>query len=131
MFLQALLDTPDRQIPTNALGLIVDVRDVAKAHLLALSSPPLKGTNKRLIVNNKNFTWSEVVRVIRASKEYAGESVLKRLPLEDAESGAQITTPLDDSLTQKAIGFGEYVDFEKTVVDTFGAVLAWEKQVKA
>jgi len=128
-FVQALLDTPDRQYPENVMGLVVDVRDAARAHVLALTAPPLPNKeHKRLITSNKNFTWDEVVRVLRANYP---ESVGRRLPLEDAKVGAQLTAPLDTSLTEKVLGFGSYIPAEKTYVDTLQAVLDWEKRFKA
>jgi nucleoside-diphosphate-sugar epimerase len=118
--------------PQNIIGHIVDVRDVARAHVLALSAPPLPNKeHKRLISSNRNFTWEEAVKVIR-EKCAAEERIQKRLPEKEAAAHAvkQVNVPLDDSLTRTAIGFGEFTPFEDTVVATFEAFSLWEKTFK-
>jgi nucleoside-diphosphate-sugar epimerase len=129
-FFRDLFDRTD--YPQNEMGQVVDVRDVARAHVLALSAPPLPNKeHKRLISSHRNFTWEETVKVIR--EKYANEEkVLKRLPGEEAAANAvkQLDVPLDDSLTRKAIGFGDYIPFEDTVVATFEAFSLWEKTFK-
>lgn len=57
--------------------------------------------------------------------------MLKRLPSEDASANVLISALLDDSLTRETLrGFGGYLPFEKTVLDTFQTVLDWEKRFK-
>lgn len=130
IFIYNLLDTPDRIIPENMLGLLVDVRDIARAHVLALSAPPLpKGEHKRLIVSSNNFTWHNLIKVLREKYPKGGE-VDKRLPAPDAKHVKQATVPLDDSLTKKVFPGWEYVPIDKTLVDGLEAVLDWEKRYK-
>jgi nucleoside-diphosphate-sugar epimerase len=120
------------EYPQSKMGFIVDVRDVARAHVLALSAPPLPNKeHKRLISSHRSFTWEETVKVIR--EKYAGEeNVQKRLPGDEAAANAvkQRNIPLDDSLTRKATGFGDYTPFEDTVVATVEAFYLWEKTFK-
>jgi hypothetical protein len=118
--------------PQTVFGHVVDVRDVARAHVLALSAPPLPNKeHKRLISSHRNFTWEEIVNAIR--EKYVGEeNVQKRLPGEEAAASAvkQFNVPLDDSLTRKAIRFGDYTPFDDTIVATFEAFSLWEKTFK-
>jgi len=128
-FVQALLDTPNRQYPSNPMGWVVDVRDVSHAHILALSAPPLPNKQrKRLIISNKSFTWAEIVKVLKAKYP---EAVGKRLPADDAPVAAQLVAPVDTTLANKAVGFGGYKPIEETYLETFQAVLEWERRFKA
>lgn len=114
------------------MGSIVDVRDVARAHILALAAPPRPNKeHKPLISSHRSFTWEESVKVIQ--EKYADEEkVQKRLPGEEAAANAvkQRNVPLDDSLTRKAIGFRDYILFEDSVVAAFEAFSLWEKTFK-
>jgi len=121
------LDTPNRQYPESTLGAVVDVRDVARAHVLALTAPPLPGgRHKRLIIHRQIFRWNEVVKIIvERYPEAAG-----RLPAEDAAVGPQITAPRDTSLAEEALAFGGYLPLEETVLAAFEAIMDWEKRFK-
>lgn len=106
---------------------MVDVRDIARAHVLALNASPLPNReHKRLIINKKNYTWGEVVKAIK--ERYPDANTAERLPFDDAIPVAQLTVPLDDSLAVKAIGFDKYHSFEDTIADAFASLLEWEKQ---
>jgi len=136
------------EYPQGELGAMVDVRDAARAHVLALDAPPLslrddgnnsgtkqrddnKRQRKRLIITPENFKWEEVVKILR--KEFAGdEGLLKRLPSEEAaqRAGKQMNVPYDTSLAEKTLGFGNYLPFEETVLETFKDVTLWENRIK-
>jgi len=77
------------------MGLIGDVRDAA--HVMALlEAPPLQAgqkQHKRLTINNYNFKWDELVSIIK--KKYP--ELEKRLPVEGAEPGPQLTVQMDNS----------------------------------
>jgi len=110
----------------------VDVRDVARAHVLALSTPPLpNGMHKRLVSGVRPFNWEDAAQIIR--ERCADERVWKRLPGEQARSkvGIRPVAPFDDSLTGKVLGFGDYMPFEDTVLGTFEALSLWESTFKA
>lgn len=125
--IQALLDTPNRTIPSNPLGHGVDVRDVARAHILSLSAPPRPDkAHKRLIVNAKTYTWTELIKIVK--EKYPGYE--KRLPSSEADNGPQMNVTLDDSFMKKSLDFGDYIPFEKTVEDSFATVIEWERRIK-
>lgn len=130
-----LLDTPDHEIPDNLLGHAVDVRDVARAHVLAITAPPLppgpsgKPNHKRLIISNQTFKWDEIVKIIR--ENFPDERIDKRLPKRGSKGIQQSDVPLDNGLAREAIGFEGYIPLEKTVVDSFRAILDWEGRFKS
>jgi len=111
--------------PDSVHGYLVDVRDVAKAHILSLSAPPAKDQDKRFLVLGKHFTWKEVGDVIRRGRP----ELASRLPGTDDTHVAQFDAPLDTSLTEELLGFSAdvYTPWEQTVLDSIDQILAWEK----
>lgn len=104
---------------------MIDVRDVAKAHILALTVPPLNdGRKKRFIVCSKVFTYKEVAEVIRRRRP----EVSGRLPNDDAKLMAQTTAPLDLDFAKEVLGMGEYINWEETVLASLDESLRWEKE---
>ena len=73
---------PDRPISgydpaLRAPPLHVDVRDVARAHVLALKAPPSADEPKRFIVSSSRFTWKEAIEFIAQARPELKE----RLPV--------------------------------------------------
>lgn len=141
LFLYQLLDAPGAQFPPNPFGHIVDVRDVARIHVLALSSRSSSSTSdagkeenklSRLIANASTFTWPQVTSILRdVDNKEGSKGLVERLPGKDAEVVMpQMCCPLDTSRTEKVTGFKEYRTARETVVDTFESLLDWEKEGK-
>ncbi|KAF5352305.1 hypothetical protein D9758_011966 [Tetrapyrgos nigripes] len=61
---QFLLSVPDMH-PNIPFGHMVDVCDIAQAHVAALAAPPVLGCSKRFIVACGMFTWNALVELIR------------------------------------------------------------------
>jgi len=106
----------------------VDVRDVARAHVLALKVPPSADEPKRFIVSSSRFTWKEAIPLIaQARPELEG-----RLPV---ITGKEPAVPpfaiLDTSATEKILGLKNYVKWEDTVLDTIDDLLRAEKELAA
>lgn len=102
----------------------VDVRDVAKAHVLALSAPLEKEVGrKRIIVTSGIIPWADAVEHLRATRpELAG-----RLP----DTSKVIKRPVgkvDVSKAATILGLTEYIDWKKTVDDTVDSLLAVERE---
>ena len=105
----------------------VDVRDVARAHVLALKVPPSDEV-KRFILSSSTFTWKDAIEVIaEARPELKG-----RLP---AITGKEAPLPpvaiLDTSVTENILGLKNYVKWQDTVLDTIDDLLRVEKEVAA
>ncbi|KAJ3207454.1 methylglyoxal reductase (NADPH-dependent) gre2 [Entophlyctis luteolus] len=92
--------------PTAAFG-FVDVRDVARAHVLAMTFPAASG--QRILVSSGPVTHQKIVQTLKAafpSREYA--------------TGTSTAVPLTEinAKSKKILLMGEYIGFEKTIVDT-------------
>jgi nucleoside-diphosphate-sugar epimerase len=106
----------------------VDVRDVARAHVLALKVPPSADEPKRFILSSSTFTSKEAIEFIaQARPELKG-----RLPV---ITGKEPPVPpfaiLDTSATEKILGLGNYVKWQDTVLDTIDDLLRVEKELAA
>jgi nucleoside-diphosphate-sugar epimerase len=124
---------PDRPIPRYDRGfrgagpVHVDVRDVARAHVLALKVPP-SDVPKRFIVSSSRFTWKEAIEFLsQARPELKG-----RLPV---ITGKEPALPpfgtIDTSVTEAILGLMNYVKWQDTVLDTIDDLLRIEKELAA
>jgi nucleoside-diphosphate-sugar epimerase len=103
----------------------VDVRDVARAHVLALKVPP-SDAPKRFIVTSSRFTWKEAIELLaEARPELKG-----RLPV---ITGKEPAVPpfaiIDTSTTEAILGLKNYVKWQDTVLDTIDDLLRIEKEL--
>jgi len=115
--------------PSVPIGHMIDVRDVAKAHVLALSAPAIPGINKRLLVSSGTFKWRTTADLIRTARP----ELASRLPAEGDKAMVQTRAPMDISLAAKVIGMHEddYIRWDETMLTTIDTVVTWEKTVKA
>ena len=121
----------DRPVSENDPGtgigpLSVDVRDVARAHVLALKVPPLADEPKRFILSSNRFTWKEATEFIaQARPELKG-----RLPV---ITGKEPPIPPfaipDTSATENVLGLRNYVKWQDTVLDTIDDLVRVEKEL--
>ncbi|KAJ7583880.1 hypothetical protein C8J56DRAFT_893530 [Mycena floridula] len=121
-----LITNGPTEYPNFSMGHLVDVRDVAKAHVLALTAPPANvGKPKRLIVCSKIFTWKETVDMIRERRP----ELERRLPGPDAVGPVQTSAPVDMTLTKEVLGLTEsdYIPWDITMIDTVDQMLEWER----
>ena len=102
--------------------LTVDVRDVAKAHVIALTSPPSSEVGrKRLIIAGRGFFWKEAVDHLRVVRS----GLKDRLP-DPSEAQFLDVVTLDVSRAREVLGLTEYVDWKKTVEDCADSLLEIE-----
>ncbi|KAJ3206957.1 methylglyoxal reductase (NADPH-dependent) gre2 [Entophlyctis luteolus] len=92
--------------PMVAIG-CVDVRDVARAHFLAMTVPGASG--QRFLVSSAPFTHQKLVSFL--CKQYPGRQYA---------SGNSVGVPLNTitAKSKEVLGMGEYISFEQMVVDT-------------
>lgn len=101
----------------------IDVRDVAKAHILALRSPPTSVVGrKRLFISGPPLTWKNAVEHLVATKP----ELKDRLPDVSQQLVTKVAS-VDDTKAKEVLGFKEYIDWRKTVEDTAESMLAVEK----
>ena len=113
---------------TGFAPMSVDVRDVARAHVLALKVPPSADEPKRFIVSSNRFTWKEAAEfVAQARPELKG-----RLPvITGKEPPAPPFARFDTSATENILGLRNYVKWQDTVLDTIDDLLRVEKELAA
>ena len=106
----------------------VDVRDVARAHVLALKVPPSEDEPNRFILSTSRFTWKEAIEFIaQARPELKG-----RLPvITDNEAPVPPFAIFDTSATENILGLRNYVKWQDTVLDTIDDLLRIEKELAA
>ena len=106
---------------------MVDVHNVAKAHVQALSVLLVSGINKRLLISSGTFTWKATADLICTARP----KLASRLPSKSAQVVIQ-TNAMDVSLAAKVIRMSEdsYIQWEDTMLATIDAVVAWEKMVE-
>jgi len=122
--------SPDRPVPwydpaDRVPPLHVDVRDVARAHVLALKVPPSDAV-KRFILCSSTFAWKEAIELIaQARPELKG-----RLPvITGKERAVPPSATLDTSATAAVLGLKNYVKWQDTVLDTIDDQLRIEKEL--
>ncbi|KAJ3881955.1 hypothetical protein F5051DRAFT_500783 [Lentinula edodes] len=119
-----IITTGTDAYPTFPHGHLVDVRDIARAHVAALCVPPIPGRRKRFIISNTTFKWKDVADLIRRERP----ELAHRLPREDIEPPRQSDAPLDTSFAAKILGLKEYIPWEETVLAGVDVQIAWEKR---
>jgi nucleoside-diphosphate-sugar epimerase len=130
-YIYELIDgAPDRPVPGHdpAVGfppVNVDVRDVARAHVLALKVPP-SDTVKGFILCSSTFTWKEAIELLaEARPELKG-----RLPvITGKEPAVPPFATVDTSTTEAVLGLKNYVQWQDTVLDTIDDLLRVEKEL--
>ncbi|THU95299.1 NAD(P)-binding protein [Dendrothele bispora CBS 962.96] len=107
------------------VGHMIDVRDAARAHLLALSTGRIPGSDKRFIISARSFTWKEFADLYRKERP----ELKDRLPREDVKQGfEQTSAPLDVDFANDALGMGEYIDWKETALAALDATLILERK---
>ncbi|KAJ4476554.1 hypothetical protein C8R41DRAFT_845957 [Lentinula lateritia] len=111
-FVQMLFTPEYLPIP---IGHMIDVRDAARAHVLALSIPPVPGRHKRFIISNRTFLWKDIESLIRRRKpELAG-----RLPKETSVPGPQTSAPMETTFAKEVLGMTSYISQEVQLLKSF------------
>lgn len=109
--------------PTAPVFTWVDVRDVALAHVRAVTCPQAGG--KRFYVVGGHFSNKRLADIIRAS--FPELEMLGRLPPEEktVDDFPGDVYGFDNSRSRGVLGIG-YRGLEESVVDTVRSILEWE-----
>ncbi|KAH8114612.1 NAD(P)-binding protein [Phellopilus nigrolimitatus] len=117
-------------LPKNPSSIkpFVDVRDMARAHILALKDPPTAqvGRKRILVVGPTLGTWRDIILYLREARP----ELKSRLPriVDKDEGEAEIkTAKFDMSRAKEVLGLDTLVDWKKTVEDTLDCFLVIEK----
>jgi len=96
-------------VPKPLPNYLVDVRDVALAHVLALQTPEAGG--ERIIVSNQHFFWHQLTDVLIQ----AGHPVT---PHEPEDTSIPPAISIENSKSKKILGLN-YRPYQETAVDTY------------
>ncbi|KAJ3760464.1 hypothetical protein EV360DRAFT_68675 [Lentinula raphanica] len=112
------------EYPPIPIGHMIDVRDAARAHVLALTTPPVAGRPKRFIISNGTFLWKDVAALVKKRKP----ELASRLPKETSVPGPQTSAPMDTTFANEVLGMRSYIPQEETFIEAVNVVLQWEKK---
>ncbi|THU95301.1 NAD(P)-binding protein, partial [Dendrothele bispora CBS 962.96] len=119
-----IVNGTDSYSQATRTGYMIDVRDAARAHLLALSAGPIPGRDKRFIISARSFTCKEFADFYRKERP----ELKDRLPREDVEQGfKQTSAPLDVGFAKDVLGMKEYIDWKETALAALDATLILER----
>ncbi|KAF7795535.1 hypothetical protein EIP86_006697 [Pleurotus ostreatoroseus] len=122
------------KFPTWPITTIAHNRDVAKAHVLALTAPILpKGEKKRFILTLGTMTWVQAIEYLKQPEVVAkfkarGHDIVARLP-DVSLAGMQSQYSLDTSLTENVLGLkkADYISWQDMLLEVVPNLLDWEQ----
>lgn len=110
--------------------LSVDIRDCARAHVLALSAPPSSEVGrKRLLLCAPSFTWAQAVEHLRKARPELGERLLEESEIAETYGAfpAGGIARVDCARTKEVLGLGELIPWQKMLEDCVDDLLEVEK----
>jgi len=110
-------------IPDDRLPLFADVRDVAKAHVLALTEPGAAGA--RVPLYGGAFTWAQAVDELRKTRPELRERLVPEGTGKPAP--AEIAT-LSTRVAAEKLGMKEFIGWKQSLNDTVDSLLDLEKK---
>ncbi len=116
-----------RPLPIQLPPFYCDVRDVARAHVKALTLDPLETPEKkRFIVSGGHFTWKEAVEYLEKNRP----DLKSRLPpVTGSSSGLPgKLSSIDLTRARDVLKIEEYIPWESTIDDTISSLLTAEKK---
>ncbi|KZO97214.1 NAD-P-binding protein [Calocera viscosa TUFC12733] len=119
-----LMNGSCRTVPPTIVPVWIDVRDVAKMHVAALSNP--HAANQRYITAGGTYSNSQIAHIL--GKAYPTLVSRGLIPPSDNEP-PQAQFESDSSKAMRDFG-GEWIGFEQSVRDTADMLLELEKQTK-
>ncbi|KAF9072258.1 hypothetical protein BDP27DRAFT_1391399 [Rhodocollybia butyracea] len=105
----------------------LDVRDAAKAHILALSSPrsSIVGRKRIVIASPHEVDFNEVVNLIKTERPELQDRLIKTPSPEYPMKKLPFNTRIEEVLGMKE---NDFTPLESTVLEAVDGVLAFEKQ---
>lgn len=112
-----------KEIPVSPAPAWVDVRNVAEAHVKALSTPAAE--NQRYFVVAGKFTFHQVAQII-ISKFPELKEVIPHSSPDDLPLGIEEQFMTDGSKVERDLGV-KYISLEKSISETAEQLLKWQK----
>ncbi|KAI0642300.1 hypothetical protein C8Q79DRAFT_929284 [Trametes meyenii] len=131
---QLIVGEPGRPLPPQLLPYYCNVRDVARAHVLALQLPKIVRDSQTdiqdkrfLVAGPEALLWTDAVKVLQAKRP----DLQSRLPtLEGAPPLPGPLSRVDVTRAKEVLGMREYTDWEVTLLETVDVLLEIEKAWK-
>lgn len=121
------IDKDDLEFHKDPTGLAVDVRDVAKLHILPIENDDDKFNNARLFPTNGAFIGQSILDIIHKNFPELNDKIGKGKS-EGVEKYISDNLPLYDvSKTKELTGIKEFIPLEKTIVDSVKQILEYRK----
>jgi nucleoside-diphosphate-sugar epimerase len=114
-----LFNGTNATVPPTTFPSYIDVRDLADAHVKALTNPAVQ--NKRLPISGRSVTYTALVHALSKVPELAG-----RLPGESGEDANVVPAAIDAEEANKALDM-TFRTLEETMADTAKKILEIEK----
>lgn len=115
----SLINGSNATIPATTFPSFVDVRDLADAHVKALSTPG--AANRRLLVDGKPMTYTGLVRALAKVPELKG----RRLPAESGEDANVTPARFEADADNELLGI-KFHTVDETMADTARKLLELE-----
>ncbi|KAF8908384.1 hypothetical protein CPB85DRAFT_1254037 [Mucidula mucida] len=113
------------EVPKTGVPLFVDVRDAARAHVLALKNDAVIG--QRVLLNGGSYTFYQIVKLLQQKRP----ELASRLPsLEGVEDEPGPFARVDTAIAEKTLGM-QFLSFEESFLDTIDSLVAIENADKA
>jgi len=128
-FIYQLL-TPNAVFPPFPVIAQVHTKDVTRAHILALTAPPLSsGRRKRLILTSGEMPWIEAVEYLKAQRPDLAWRVVN-ITEEAKASLPRFLFKLDTKLTEEVLGLNSdnMINWREALLEVADWVLEWEKK---
>lgn len=117
---KGLLESLDEKEVQNYSGGSVDVRDIAKAHIVAFEKDEAK--NKRLLVNQEYFSTQGILNILHEKFPQATNNAPVGNPSQDASDKNKLVK-IDCSSTRNILGF-DLIPLEKSIIDAVDQILS-------
>ncbi|KLO17162.1 NAD-P-binding protein [Schizopora paradoxa] len=106
----------------------VDVRDIAKAHVLALTAPPASkvGGHKRIPLSAPSFHFDQAIEHLAKVRPDLKDRLADQSAGGDAMPKGMAS--VDETRVKEALGFEEFIPWQKTVEDSVDNFAVLEKE---
>ncbi|KAF7975457.1 hypothetical protein HWV62_9473 [Athelia sp. TMB] len=113
-------------IPDDQLPLFCDVRDVAKAHVLALQTPAANGA--RIPLYGGGFTWAQAVEYLHATRPELRDRLV---PVGTGNAAPSTVSTVSTRAAEEKLGIKSFIGWKQSLDDTVDSLLELEKKWNA
>ena len=111
---------PEGQLTGPAIPYYIDVRDLAKAHVLAIthSAPTSKVGRKRLVISSPHaLDWEKAINIVKEERQQLADRVIKKTPYKFPPRAIIDLGRVKEVLGMKAEDFHTFEAVRKSMVN--------------